>query len=84
MRLSWRYHKVAPGETLALIARSYRTTPQAIAKANSLEADASLLPDSALIIPVTPWEARYFRGFAQLCEGHHSLQSPPWGHSAVE
>ena len=54
MRLSWRYHKVAPGETLALIARSYRTTPQAIAKANSLEADASLLPDSALIIPVTP------------------------------
>ena len=27
MRVWWRYHKVAPGDTLASIARTYRTTP---------------------------------------------------------
>jgi membrane-bound lytic murein transglycosylase D len=54
MRVWWRYHKVAPGDTLASIARSYRTTPQAIAKTNNLEADAAVLPDTALIIPIAP------------------------------
>ena len=54
MRVWWRYHRIVPGDTLASIARSYRTTPQAIAKANSLEAEAALLPDTALVIPVSP------------------------------
>ena len=54
MRVWWRYHTVASGDTLASIARSYRTTPQAIAKINALAADAALLPDTALVIPITP------------------------------
>src|ERR1035441_6729443 len=32
-RVSWRYHKVQGGETLASIARTYHTTPTAIAEA---------------------------------------------------
>ena len=36
-RVSWRYHKVQSGETLASIARTYHTTPTAIAEANDLE-----------------------------------------------
>jgi peptidoglycan lytic transglycosylase D len=35
-RVSWRYHKVQDGETLASIARTYHTTPTAIAEANDL------------------------------------------------
>jgi membrane-bound lytic murein transglycosylase D len=54
MRVWWRYHKVAAGETLASIARTYRTTPQAIIKTNDLDADSGLLADTALVIPVTP------------------------------
>ena len=35
-RVSWRYHKVQGGETLASIARTYHATPTAIAEANDL------------------------------------------------
>ena len=28
MRVWWRYHKVAPGDTLASVARAYRTSPE--------------------------------------------------------
>ncbi len=35
-RVSWRYHKVQEGETLASLARTYHTTPTAIAEANDL------------------------------------------------
>jgi membrane-bound lytic murein transglycosylase D len=54
MRVWWRYHKVVDGETLASIAHSYRTTPQAIVRTNDLEAGAGLLADTALVIPITP------------------------------
>jgi len=54
MRVWWRYHKVIPGDTLASVARSYRTTPQSIAKTNNLEADATFLADTALVIPIAP------------------------------
>ncbi len=54
MRVWWRYHKVAPGDTLASIARSYRTTTLAIEKTNDLEAAAGLLPGTGLVIPITP------------------------------
>ncbi|MBZ5667652.1 MAG: transglycosylase SLT domain-containing protein [Acidobacteriia bacterium] len=50
-RVWWRYHKVQGGETLASISRTYRTTPKAIAEANSLDDDA-LTPESRLIIPI--------------------------------
>ena len=53
MRVWWRYHKVQQGDTLASIARSYRTTPRAISEANDLD-DGPLDPDSKLIIPIAP------------------------------
>ncbi|MGA9642200.1 MAG: LysM peptidoglycan-binding domain-containing protein [Terriglobales bacterium] len=52
-RVWWRYHKVQAGETLASIARTYRTTPTSIREANSLDEDA-LAPESRLIIPIAP------------------------------
>jgi len=52
-RVWWRYHRVAPGETLAMIASKYHTKAQAIAQANNLEGD-DLAPDSKLIIPAPP------------------------------
>src|SRR5271154_678430 len=54
-RVWWRYHKVQSGETLAAIARTYHTTPRAIAEANDIdEADAKepLDAESRLIIPI--------------------------------
>jgi len=54
MRVWWRFHKVAAGDTLASVSRTYRTTSVAIAQANNLEADADLEPDSKLIIPIAP------------------------------
>lgn len=53
MRLWWRYPTVHSGDTLASLARSYRTTPKSIEEANHL--DSSELPtDAKLIIPITP------------------------------
>ncbi len=54
MRVWWRYHNVAAGDTLASLARSYRTSRQAIAEANGLSADEDLEPESKIIIPVAP------------------------------
>jgi membrane-bound lytic murein transglycosylase D len=58
-RVWWRYHKVQRPETLASIARTYHTTPKAIAEANDLneglnhELDRQLVPpDTRLIIPI--------------------------------
>ena len=53
MRVWWRYHKVQPGESLAAVAKTYHTTPKAIAEANNLE-DGPLQEDSKLIIPIAP------------------------------
>ena len=54
MRVWWRYHNVAPGDTLASVARSYRTTRQAIAQANGITEEEDLQTESKLIIPVAP------------------------------
>src|SRR5581483_7806189 len=54
MRVWWRYHNVAAGDTLASIARSYRTNASAIAEANGIEANEQISPDTKLIIPVVP------------------------------
>ena len=54
MRIWWRYHAVAEGDTLASIARTYRTSPAAIEKENHLPDTDSLQPDSKLIIPIPP------------------------------
>jgi membrane-bound lytic murein transglycosylase D len=60
-RVSWRYHKVQGGETLASIARTYHATPTAIAEANDLSvgsngvsSNEALAPESRLIIPIAP------------------------------
>ena len=53
-RVWWRYHKVAAGDTLASIAQAYRSTPQAISRANELQPDAELAADSKLVIPISP------------------------------
>jgi membrane-bound lytic murein transglycosylase D len=50
-RVWWRYHKVQGGETLASIARTYHTTPKAIAEANELN-DEALSAETRLIIPI--------------------------------
>ena len=54
MRVWWRYHKIAPGDTLTSIAREYHSTPHAIAQANDLEIQAELEPESKLVIPIAP------------------------------
>jgi membrane-bound lytic murein transglycosylase D len=54
MRIWWRYHTVAPGDTLSSIAHSYRSTPKAIAEANHLSDDVALTLDSKLAIPIVP------------------------------
>jgi len=54
MRVWWRYHKIAPGDTLTSIAREYHSTPHAIAQANDLEIHADLEPESKLVIPIAP------------------------------
>jgi membrane-bound lytic murein transglycosylase D len=54
MRVWWRYHKIAPGDTLTSIAREYHSTPHAIAQANDLEIQADLEPEGKLVIPIAP------------------------------
>ncbi|MGH9532007.1 MAG: LysM peptidoglycan-binding domain-containing protein, partial [Terriglobales bacterium] len=53
MRVWWRYHRVAPGDTISTLARRYRTTSEAILEVNDLEND-QLLAETKLIIPVAP------------------------------
>ncbi|HKW63237.1 MAG TPA: transglycosylase SLT domain-containing protein [Candidatus Acidoferrum sp.] len=51
--ISWRRHRVEPGESLASIAKKYRVTPASIAEANNLERPAALEPGTKLTIPAT-------------------------------
>ena len=53
MRVWWRYPTVHPGDTLASLARTYRTTPKSIKEANQLDGP-ELRTEAKLIIPVTP------------------------------
>jgi membrane-bound lytic murein transglycosylase D len=54
MRVWWRYHQVAAGETLMSVARSYHTTARAIAEANQLEMSDSVEAGAKLVIPIAP------------------------------
>lgn len=51
--VSWRRHRVEPGDTLTAIGRRYRVTPAAIAQANDIERGAALEAGQKLIIPAT-------------------------------
>ena len=50
-RVAWRYYKVQPGDTLAGVARKYRTTERAISQANNLQG-SQLSSEAKLVIPV--------------------------------
>src|ERR1043166_5750535 len=50
-RVAWRYYKVQQGDTLAGVARKYRTTERTIAQANNLE-PGPLAAETKLVIPV--------------------------------
>ena len=51
--VSWRRHRVEPGETLTSLAKKYKVTAAAIAAANSLGGSAALSAGDKLIIPAT-------------------------------
>jgi membrane-bound lytic murein transglycosylase D len=51
--VSWRRHRVEPGETLTSLAKKYKVTAAAIAAANSLGGSTALSPGDKLIIPAT-------------------------------
>jgi membrane-bound lytic murein transglycosylase D len=53
MRVSWSFHRVEAGDTLASIARKYHTTAASIMKANQLD-DEELKRDARLVVPITP------------------------------
>jgi len=62
MRLWWRYHTVAPGDTLSSLARSYHTTPRAISQVNGLVDSEGLETETKLIIPVAPGKHPFGEG----------------------
>jgi peptidoglycan lytic transglycosylase D len=51
--VSWRRHRVEPGETLTSLAKKYKVTAAAIAAANSLGGATALTSGDKLIIPAT-------------------------------
>jgi len=51
--VSWRRHRVEPGETLTSLAKKYKVTAAAIAAANSLGGSTALTSGDKLIIPAT-------------------------------
>jgi len=51
--VSWRRHRVEPGETLTAIAKKYHVTAAAIADANGLERGMAMDTGEKLIIPAT-------------------------------
>ena len=55
-RVSWRYHRTSPGDTLESLARKYKTSAGAIAEANNIsEGDSdNELTQAKLVIPMSP------------------------------
>lgn len=53
-RVWWRWHRVAPGESLGEIAKNFKTTAAAIAEVNNLDSDQPLQMGAQLVIPITP------------------------------
>jgi membrane-bound lytic murein transglycosylase D len=56
-RRYWRYHTLAPNETLADVARSFHVSAREIAEVNELSSTTDLSNVDALIIPVAPLSA---------------------------
>ena len=53
-RIWWRAHTVENGDTLTTVARKFKVTTVALARANSLEPRAPLDPGSRLVLPLAP------------------------------
>jgi membrane-bound lytic murein transglycosylase D len=53
-RVTFRTHTVAKGQTLAVLAKRYGSSPRAIADANGLKAGKTLARGAELIIPIDP------------------------------
>jgi membrane-bound lytic murein transglycosylase D len=53
-RNSWRYHRVAAGDTLASVAREYRVTAAELATANQIGENEGIDGMDALLVPVPP------------------------------
>ncbi len=53
-RDAWRYHRVAPEDSLASIARAYQVRESELAEVNQLHANASLEGVEALVVPLAP------------------------------
>ncbi|OLE10794.1 MAG: hypothetical protein AUG89_11210 [Acidobacteria bacterium 13_1_20CM_4_56_7] len=54
MRLWWRYHTVANGETLMSLSRTYHTPLKTIATANQLDMKDTIEAGAKLVIPIAP------------------------------
>src|SRR5437899_1576102 len=54
MRLWWRYHTVAKGETLMSLARTYHTPMKTIATANQLDMSNTIEAGAKLVTPIAP------------------------------
>jgi membrane-bound lytic murein transglycosylase D len=65
-RVAWRYHHVAPGDTLDSIARHYHASPKAIEEVNDLQG-GELRADGKIIIPIT---AARSAGLARVTYSH--------------
>jgi membrane-bound lytic murein transglycosylase D len=61
-RVYWRFHTVQSGDTLAGIAKKYRTSVKAVAEANGMGDDEEIGTQAKLIIPVTAANTRYADG----------------------
>src|SRR4051812_30302375 len=61
-RVLWRFHHVQNGDTLASIARKYRTTARAIAQANGMGEGEEIGAQTKVIIPATAANSRYADG----------------------
>lgn len=57
-RVAFRTHTVAKGQTLALLAKRYGSSPRAIADANGLSNGKALARGAELIIPIDPAASR--------------------------
>jgi membrane-bound lytic murein transglycosylase D len=53
-RNGWRYHRVAPEDTLASVAHEYRVTAEELAAANQMRASDGLAGVEALVVPMAP------------------------------
>jgi membrane-bound lytic murein transglycosylase D len=53
-RTAWRYHRVQPEDTLAVLAKTYHVSAADIAFVNQIEPTADISGEDALIIPTPP------------------------------